>query len=53
MSNEYKIHLKNNEKPFAFYVPRKIAHSLVPKAKAELDRMEKLGVISKADQPTE
>ena len=53
MSNEYKIHLKPNAKPFACYVPRKIAHPLVPKVKAELDCMEKLGVISKVDQPTE
>ena len=34
MSNEYKIHLKPNAKPFACYVPRKIAHPLVPKVKA-------------------
>ena len=53
MSNEYKIHLKPNAKPSACYVPRKTAHPLVPKLKAELDRMEKLGVISKVDQPTE
>ena len=46
MSNEYKIHLNSNAKPFAYYVPRKIAHPLVPKVKAELDYMEKLGVIS-------
>ena len=52
-SNEYKIDLKPNAKPFACYVPRKIAHPLVPKVKAELDCMEKLGVISKVDQPTE
>ena len=49
MSNKYKIHLKPNAIPFACYVPRKIAHPLVPKVKAELDRMEKLGVISKVD----
>ena len=30
MSNEYKIHLEPNTKPFACYVPRKIAHPLVP-----------------------
>ena len=41
------MHLKPNAKPFACYVPRKIAHPLVPKVKAELDRMEKLGVIFK------
>ena len=53
MSNEYKIHLKPNAKPSACYVSRKIAHPLVPKVKAELDHMEKLGVISNIDQPTE
>ena len=57
MSNEYKIHLKPNAKPakpFACYVPRKIAHLLYQtKVKAEIYRIEKLGVISKVDQPTE
>ena len=53
MPNEYIIHLKPNTKPFVCYVPRKIAHPLVPKVKAELDRMEKLRVIPKVDQPTE
>ena len=53
MPNGYKIHLEPNVKPFTCYVPRKIAHPLVPKVKAELDRMEKLVVISKVDQPTE
>ena len=53
MSNEYKIHLRPNAKPFACYVPRKIAHLLVPKLKAELEHREKLGVIAKVYQPIE
>ena len=48
-----KFILNLMQKPFSYYVPRKIAPPLVPKIKAELDCMEKLGVISKVHQPTE
>ena len=53
MSIFLKIHFKSDAKPFVCYVPRKIAHPLVPKVKPELDSMEKLRGISKVYQPTE
>ena len=40
-------------KPFALTTPRRVAVFLLPKAKAELERMEKLRVISKVTTPTE
>ena len=50
---EYHIVLKQGAKPFALSVPRRVAFPLLPKVKAEFARMEKLGVISKVDTPTE
>ena len=40
-------------KPFALFVPRRVPLPLMDKIKAELTRMEKLGVISRIDEPTE
>ena len=53
IKNEYTIKLKSDAKPHAVYTPRKIAHPRLPKVKNELDRMEKMGVISKIKTPTE
>ena len=39
--------------PFALSVPRRVPLPLMGKVKAELTRMEKLGVISRIDEPTE
>ena len=50
---EYKITLKDDAKPFALSTHRRIALSLMDKVKAELSRMENLGVISKVEQPTD
>ena len=50
---EYHIVLKQGAKPFALSVPRRVALPLLPKVKAKLARMEKLGAISKVDTPTE
>ena len=50
---EYHITLKQDAKPFTLSAPRRVALPLLPKVKAELARMEKLGVISKVDTPTE
>jgi len=49
LSVEYHIQLKQNAKPFALCTP---ALPLLSKVKAELDRMEDLGVISKVEAPT-
>ena len=50
---EYHIVLKREATPFTLSAPRRVALPLLPKVKAELTRMEKLGVISKVDIPTE
>ena len=39
--------------PYAITTPRRVALPLMPKVKEELQRMEKLGVISKVDIPTD
>ena len=53
LKDNYKIQLLSEAKPFALTTPRRIAIPLLPKVKAELERMEKLGVISKITTPTE
>ena len=52
LSGEYAIKLNEDAKPRAISTPRRVALPLLPKIKAELDRMEELGVISKEDMPT-
>jgi hypothetical protein len=49
----YTIALYPDAKPFALSVPRRVPLPLMDKVKAELTRMEKLGVISRIDEPTE
>ena len=49
----HHIQLKDDAKPFALSSPRRVALPLQPKVKAELQRMEQLGVISKVDDPTD
>ena len=41
----YKIQIVPDTKPFALTTSRRVAVPLLPKVKAELERMEKLGVI--------
>ena len=53
LKDSYKIQLLSEAKPFALTTPRRVAVPLLPKVKAELERMEKLGVISKVTTPTE
>lgn len=40
-------------KPYALTTPRRIAIPLLPQVKAELKRMEAMGVITRVDVPTE
>ena len=53
MTGEYHISLREGAKPFALSTPRRIALPLMPKVKQELERMEKMGVIAKVEQPTD
>ena len=53
LQDNYHIKLKTDAQPYALITTRRVATPLMPKVKAELLRMEALGVISKVDQPTE
>ena len=53
LEGQYSIKLKDDAKPFALTVPRRVSISLMSKVKTELDRMEETGVISKINEPTE
>ena len=53
LRDNYKIKLKSDATPFALTTPRRVALPLLPKVKAELQRMVDLGVIEKIDSPTE
>ena len=44
---------KKRPKPYSIHTPRRVPIPLLPKVKQELERMEKLGVISKIDEPTD
>lgn len=50
---EYTIKLDSNAQPYSLSVPRRVSFPLMNKVKAELQRMQDKGVISKVDQPTE
>ena len=53
LEDNYSIKLSSDAKPFTLTTPRRVALPLLPKVKAELQRMEDLGVISRVKQPTE
>ena len=46
---EYNIKLQSTARPFAINAPRRISQPLLPKVKAELDRMLKNGAIRRLD----
>ena len=52
LSGEYVIRINDNAKPYAIFTPRRVALPLLPRVKAELNRMEQTGVISRVDVPT-
>ncbi|KAL7859464.1 hypothetical protein SRHO_G00146110 [Serrasalmus rhombeus] len=49
----YTIKLKPGVKPVSLKAPRRVPLPLMGKVKQELQRMEKLGVISRIEEPTE
>ena len=53
LQGTHRIKLKEDAKLFALSTPRRISIPLRKKVKSELERMEKLGVISKVNQPTD
>lgn len=52
LQGNFHIHLKPDATPFALHTPCNVPLPMHPKVKAELERMEGLGVISKMDEPT-
>ena len=48
-----KIMLKGNVQPYSVSTARHVLIPLMPKVKAELERMEREGVISSVSEPTE
>ncbi len=53
LAGEYRIQLKSDAKPFPLATPRRVAIPMLPRVRAELERMERLGVMSRVQQPTE
>ena len=53
LEEEYKIVLRDNAQPYAQSTPRRIAIPLLPRVKAELERMEQMGVVSRVREPTD
>ena len=49
----YTIKLRDDASPVALTVPWRVPYPLLPKVKAELDRMAEQGVISKVQRPTD
>ena len=45
LEGEYRIQLGADSKPFALATPRRVVIPMLPKVKAELERMERLGVV--------
>ena len=52
LGEPFEIHLKDGAVPHCVYTPRNVPLPLREKVKAELDRMESIGVIKKVDEPT-
>ena len=53
MEGEYEIQLKDDAEPFSLSTPRRVAIPLLNRVHQELERMERMGVIAKVEQPTE
>ena len=53
LEEEYTIRLREGAQPFALNTPRRVPVPLMQSVKEELDRMERLGVISPVEAPTD
>ena len=53
LKDNYTIKLRENAEPYALNTPRRVAIPLLPRVKAELERMENMGVISHVTEPTD
>ena len=53
LKDNYTINLREDATPYALTTPRRVPIPLLPKVKEELQRMEKLGVITKIEEPTD
>ena len=53
LEGEYKITLREDAKPFALTVPRKVPLPLLYETKKEIERMLELGVIRPVQEPTD
>ena len=53
LQGEYSIKLQEGAKPYALSTPRRVPIPLIKSVKAELERMEKLGVIIRVSEPTD
>ena len=53
IEQEYTIKLREGAQPFSLNTPRRVPIPLMQQVRNELDRMERLGVISQVEDPTE
>ena len=53
LKDSYKIEVKKDATPFALTTPRRVPIPLLPKVKEELQRMERMGVISHIEEPSD
>lgn len=53
MQQPYTINLKPDTVPFSLKTPRRVPLSLMPKVKRELEKVERIGVIHRVEEPTD
>ena len=53
LEGEYRIQLHEDSRPFALTNPRRVAIPMLPKVKAELEWMERQGVVGHVQEPTD
>lgn len=53
LEGEYTIELRDDAQPYSLLTPRRVAIPLLKSVRQELERMERIGVITKVNQPTE